>query len=192
MAGVAVSIPGASMTEAVLHYNRVARVLHWTIGGLIVVNLLFGILHDPLGELFAVMPIHKSIGFVVLALSLFRLFWRFAHPAPPLPAAMPGWERFSAHALHWLFYALMIALPMSGWVFSSAGKNPLEFFWLFDIPKLAVEKGSPLAEGAHEAHELLGIAWAGLLIIHVGAALRHHFILKDNVLLRMWRAAPEA
>lgn len=180
------------MTEATLHYNRVARVLHWTIGGLIIVNLALGILHDPIGESFPAMPIHKSIGFVVLALSLFRLFWRITHPAPPLPAAMPGWERFSAHALHWVFYALMIVLPVTGWIFSSAGKYPLEFFWLFDIPKLAVEKGSGLAEGTHNAHVVFGYAWAGLLVLHVGAALRHHFILKDTILTRMWRAAPES
>jgi cytochrome b561 len=86
----------------------------------------------------------------------------------------------------------MVALPLTGWVFSSAGKYPLQFFGLFDIPKLAVEKGSPLAGAAHEAHEVLGIAWGVLLLVHVGAALRHHFILKDNILTRMWRAAPGA
>ncbi|MET0375732.1 MAG: cytochrome b [Rhizorhabdus sp.] len=179
------------MSEAALHYNRVARILHWTIGVLVIGNIIGGIFHDPLGELFPVMPIHKSVGFVVLILSIFRLFWRFTHPAPPLPASMPGWERFSAHALHWIFYALMIILPMTGWAFSSAGKYPLEFFWLFDVPKLAVEKGSGLAEGTHNAHVVFGFAWAGLLVIHIGAALRHHFILKDAILLRMWRSAPE-
>lgn len=179
------------MTETSLHYDRVARALHWTIGILIIGNIIGGIFHDPLGKIFPVMPIHKSIGFVVLALSLYRLFWRITHPAPPLPAAMPGWEKFSAHALHWIFYALMIILPVTGWIFASASERPLQFFWLFDIPKLAVEKGSPLAQGTHNAHELFGFVWAGLLVIHVGAALRHHFILKDNILLRMWRAAPE-
>lgn len=180
------------MTEAVAHYNRVARILHWTIGILIIANIIGGIAHDPLGKLFPVMPIHKSIGFVVLALSLFRLAWRLTHPAPPLPVSLPGWEKAAAQATHWSFYALMIIMPMSGWIFSSAGKYPLTFFGLFDIPKLAVEKGSALAGGANEAHEILGFVWAGLLVIHIGAALRHHYILKDNVLTRMWRSAPEA
>lgn len=181
------------MTEAVLHYNRVARTLHWTIGLLVVANIAIGIFHDPLGDIYkGTMGIHKSIGITVLALSLFRLSWRFTHPAPPLPAVMPAWEKWSAHALHYIFYGLMLIMPMSGWIFSSAGKYPIPFFGLFDIPKFAVEKGSVLAEVTHEAHELLGFAWAALLLIHVGAALRHHFILKDNILLRMWRAAPEA
>jgi cytochrome b561 len=180
------------MTEAVLHYNRVARLLHWTIGTLIIVNLLLGIFHDPLGKLFPAMPIHKSIGFLVLLLGLFRLAWRLTHPAPPLPASVPGWERVSSQTLHWIFYALMIAMPMTGWTFSSAGKNPLTFFFLFDIPKLAVEKGSALAEGTHTAHVVLGFTWAVLLLGHVGAALRHHFILKNGVLTRMWRSAPGA
>ena len=180
------------MTEALLHYNRVARVLHWTIGLLIIVNLALGVFHESLPRDIPVIPVHKSIGFVVLLLALVRLAWRLSHPAPPLPVAMPGWERFSAHALHWIFYALMIVLPMTGWIFSSAGKYPLQFFWLFDIPKLAVEKGSALAEGTHNAHVVLGYAWIALLVLHVGAALRHQFILKDGVMARMWRSAPES
>lgn len=181
------------MTAAVLHYNRVARSLHWTIGGLVILNIAIGILHDPLGEIYkGTMGIHKSIGFTVLVLSLFRLYWRITHPAPPLHAAMPGWEKAAAHILHWTFYALMIAMPMTGWIMSSAGKYPLEYFGLFDIPKLAVEPKSALQMATHNAHVVLGFAWAGLLVIHVGAALRHHFILRDNILLRMWREAPDA
>ncbi len=179
------------MTEAVLHYNRVARNLHWTIGILVILNIAIGILHDPLGEIYkGTMGVHKSIGLTVLVLALFRLYWRITHPAPPLPAAMPGWEKAAAHATHWIFYALMIVLPMSGWIFSSAGPYPIPYFGLFEIPKLAVEKGSPIAGAAHEAHELLGYAWAGLLLIHIGAALRHHFLLKDDVLNRIWKGAP--
>ncbi|RYD42462.1 MAG: cytochrome b [Verrucomicrobiaceae bacterium] len=179
------------MVEQTLHYNRVARFLHWTIGALIILNIVLGIFHDPLGEIYpGTMGVHKSIGFVVLTLSLYRLFWRITHPAPPLPASMATWERFSAHGLHWIFYALMIILPMTGWIFSSAGKYPLQFFGLFDIPKLAVEKGSGLAEGTHNAHVVFGYSWAVLLLIHVGAALRHQFMLRDNVLSRMWLGAP--
>ncbi|ATE63754.1 cytochrome b [Rhizorhabdus dicambivorans] len=180
------------MTEAQLHYNAVARRLHWTIGTLVIVNILFGILHDPLGKLFPVMPIHKSIGLLVLALSLFRLFWRITHPAPPLPASVGRVQAVLAHGLHWIFYALMLILPITGWIFSSAGDRPLSFFWLFDVPKFAVEKGSPLAQGTHNAHELFGIAWAVLIIGHVGAALYHHYVQKDGVLSRMWRGAPGA
>jgi len=178
------------MAGTELHYNRVARVLHWTVGGLIIVNLILGILHDPLGPVFPAMPIHKSIGLLVLALSLFRLFWRVSHPAPPLPDHMSKIEAIAAHGLHWIFYALMIILPMTGWIFSSAGKYPLTFFGLFDVPKFDVAKGSALAEGAHNAHVVLGYIWVALLVGHVGAALRHQFVLKDGIMGRMWRSAP--
>jgi len=178
------------MSEVARHYDRVARTLHWTIGALIIVNLTIGILHDPLGKIFPAMPIHKSIGFTVLALSLVRLGWRIGHPNPPLPASIPGWEKIAATTLHWIFYALMIGMPLTGWVFSSAGKYPIDFFGLFEIPKLAVDRSMPIVGATHEAHELLGISWAVLLLIHIGAALRHHFILKDGVLYRMWRSAP--
>ncbi|MES2497840.1 MAG: cytochrome b [Pseudomonadota bacterium] len=178
------------MTQAQLHYNRVARTLHWTIGALIIVNLILGIFGEALGDAIPAMPIHKSIGLTVLALSLFRLAWRLTHPAPPLPASVPMWERVSAQTLHWTFYALMIVMPMTGWIFSSAGKSPLTFFFLFDVPKLAVEKGSALAAGAHSAHEVLGFVWAALLLLHVAAALRHQFVLKNGILNRIWRSAP--
>lgn len=174
------------MTDALLRYHAVARSLHWTIGALIIVNLILGIGHDPLGEILPAMPIHKAIGMTVLALSLVRLGWRLTHPAPPFPAHMAAWERGAAQAMHWLFYGLMIALPMTGWIFSSAGKYPISWFGLFEIPKLAVEKGSALAEVTHEAHEILGYAWAALLLIHVGAALRHHFVVEDGLMARMW------
>lgn len=175
------------MSEAQQHYDRVARILHWTIGTLIILNIVGGILHEPLEGVVNVMPIHKSIGLLVLGLSLVRLGWRLTHPAPPLPAAMPRWEKAAAHGLHWSFYLLMIALPMTGWIFTSAGDRPLSFFGLFDMPKFAVVKDTPLYIGTHNAHEKLGILWAALILLHVGAALRHHYMLKDGVLGRMWR-----
>src|SRR5262245_58961210 len=128
------------MTGSTLHYDRVARGLHWTVGGLIIVNLILGIGHDAIGKAFSVMPIHKSIGLLVLALSLFRLAWRLTHRPPPLPDSMARWEKAAAHGLHWIFYALMIALPVTGWIFVSAGDRPLHFFWLFDVPKFDVVK----------------------------------------------------
>jgi cytochrome b561 len=174
------------MSQALLRYDAVARSLHWTIGALIVANLIIGIGHEPLRQFLPAMPFHKAIGMTVLALSLVRLGWRLTHPAPPLPANMVGWEKVAAHAIHWIFYGLMIALPMTGWIFSSASKYPISWFGLFEIPKLAVEKGSALAEITNEVHELLGYAWIALLLIHVGAALRHHFVLKDGLMARMW------
>ncbi|QGP79800.1 cytochrome b [Sphingobium sp. CAP-1] len=166
-------------------YTSVARALHWIIAILIIGNLAFGFAHDALPKDWAVMPVHKSIGLTVLALTLLRLLWRLTHPAPPLPAAMPLWEKGAAHATHILFYALMLILPLSGWIMSSAGTRPLNWFFLFDVPKFAVAKDDAIVGLSRGAHELLPWLWVALIALHVGAALRHHFMLKDDVLRRM-------
>ncbi|CAN5283333.1 hypothetical protein BH10PSE12_BH10PSE12_10220 [soil metagenome] len=174
------------MMDQELHYTRVARWLHWTIGGLVIVNILIGILHDPLGDIFpGAMPIHKAIGVTVLLLSLIRIGWRLSHPAPPLPAAMPAWEKRAAQLMHWLFYALLLVLPLTGWIMSSAGDRPLTWFWLFDIPKFGVTKGDAVVGLSRATHEPLGLIFGALAVIHIAAALRHHVVLKDGVLRRM-------
>lgn len=174
------------MSAAAIRYNRGARLLHWLIAALVIANLASGLLHDPLEDYVRLMPSHKAIGMSVLALSLARLAWRFTWRAPAYPEAMTAFERGSAKAVHALFYLLMLAMPLTGWIVSSASKYPLDWFGLFDIPKLAVEKGSALAGVTHEAHEILGYAWVALLLIHVAAALRHHFVVKDGLMARMW------
>ena len=152
-------------------YTAVARTLHWVIALLIVTNLLLGFTRDALPDGWAV--------------TLVRIGWRLAHPAPPLPAAMPGWEKGVAHATHVIFYALMLILPLSGWIMSSAGSRPINWFFLFDVPKFAVAKTDGIVGLSHQAHESLPWAWVALLLLHIGAALRHHFVLKDDVLRRM-------
>ncbi|MET0372512.1 MAG: cytochrome b [Sphingobium sp.] len=166
-------------------YTLIARILHWLMAVLILFNLWLGIAHDSLPKEWQVMPVHKSVGLTVLALAVVRLIWRLAHPAPPLPAAMPHWEKLSAHGAHWLFYAFMLLVPLSGWIMTSAGDRPLHWFFLFDVPTFAVSKADAIVGIAHEGHELMGFAWLALLVVHVAAALRHHFILKDGVLRRM-------
>lgn len=167
-------------------YSRVARILHWIIALCVIGGLTLGLLHDPLEDVFpAAMWLHKSLGLTVLGLTVVRLSWRLTHRPPALPAEMPGWERSLAHLTHISFYALMLILPMSGWIFSSAGEYPLNWFGLFDVPKFGVTKQDPITGIAHEAHELLGFLMLGLVVLHVAAALRHHFILKDRVLARM-------
>jgi len=176
------------MTDGELHYNKVARALHWTIAVLIIVNLIIGLIHDYLPKGTPAIPIHKSIGLAVLALSAFRLIWRLTHTPPPLPAAMLGWEKFTAQSVHYILYALMFIMPLSGWIMSSAGDRPLNFFWLFDVPKFDVAKTDAITGLSRQAHTVLGYAMTALVVGHIAAALRHHFLLKDNVLNRMLRA----
>lgn len=166
-------------------YNAVARALHWIIAALIIGNIAGGLLHEPLEDVVNLMPLHKASGMTVLALSLVRIAWRLTWRAPAHPAGMSGLEVLAARATHLAFYALMLAMPLTGWIMSSAGKYPLSWFGLFDLPKLPVTRENPLYGIAHEGHELLGWLALALVVLHVGAGLRHHFLLKDNVLRRM-------
>ena len=168
-----------------LRYSTGAILFHWTIAALVVANLAIGLLHESLldGVVWA-MPLHKSFGLTVLVLSVGRIAWRLAHPAPPLPAHIAGWQRGAAHAVHWALYALILIMPLTGWALASGSrKYPIPFYGLLDVPYLPVSKA--VAGVSHEAHGLLGWVMLALVTLHVAAALRHHFIVRDHVLGRM-------
>lgn len=187
-------------------YTAVAIVLHWAIAAAILFNLPLGFwMHEQAEDgatpaVFAAFQLHKSIGLTVLALSLLRLGWRLANPPPPFPPHMPEWERIAARAVHWGFYVLTIALPLSGWVFVSAGwslhedrslATPTRWFGLievaplFGLPQASEGVREAIAEAAFEAHELFAWAAIGLAVVHVAAALKHHFFDRDAVLAQM-------
>lgn len=166
-------------------YSSVAIALHWTIAALIIGNVAGALLADALSREAAtqIMSVHKSIGLTVLALSIVRLAWRLAHGFPRLPASTPAWDAVAARTTHVAFYALMIAVPLAGWAMVSAGPRPLEWFGLFDWPKLPVGKAA--GDLAHEAHVILAFSTVGILVLHVAGALKHHLIDRDDVLSRM-------
>lgn len=186
-------------------YTAVAIVLHWAIAAAIAGNVLLGWWMsraiewpETQARAIAAFQLHKSLGLTILVLSLLRLGWRLFHTPPPLPAAMPGWERFAAKATHWAFYGLMVALPLSGWLYVSTqwrGPAPLNvptlWFGLFEVPHLfglnetARELRQALAGATFGAHFWLAWGMAGLLLMHVAAALKHHFVNRDEVLANM-------
>lgn len=167
-------------------YTRVAQLLHWTIAILILFNLWLGFAHDSLPRDWQVMPVHKSVGLTVLALTLVRIGWRLMHPAPPMLATMPRWEKRVANITYVAFYALLLVMPLTGWIMSSAGDRPLNWFFLFNVPKFNVAKGDPAVTLSGDGHEILAYLFAALIVLHVAAALRHHFVLKDDTLRRMF------
>ena len=183
----------ASATTQSVRYNRVAMIVHWvmaaTILSLIVVGVyMHNLSNDQAALKFELYQWHKSFGVVMLFLGLFRLGWRFSHRPPKLPAAMPSWERFAANATHWAFYGLMIATPIAGWAVASASpyEIPTVLFGLIPWPHLPFVEASEASESFFsEVHELLAFMIVGLFLLHVGAALRHHFVLKDDILTRM-------
>jgi len=172
-------------------YDPVAVGLHWTIALLIIgmIPLGFFMKDLPISVRFDAYAVHKSIGLTVLALSVFRLVWRFLNPPPALPDGMPFFERFAAKATHWLFYALIIAMPLTGWLMVSASlKYPTVFFWMGEVPFIPMPEGIDNKATAHqfnEVHYYLACGAIALITLHIGAALKHHFINRDTVLTRM-------
>ncbi|MBN8542729.1 MAG: cytochrome b [Alphaproteobacteria bacterium] len=171
-------------------YHRVAVFLHWVIGLSIILMIALGLVMEdikPISLRIDAYGFHKSLGITILFLSLFRVYWRLTHPAPALPAGMKSWEVLASKATHIAFYALIIIMPLSGWLLVSAsGKYPTIFFWLFEMPHLPVTGQKALGKQAYEIHELT-TQWIAipLIALHVLAALKHHFINRDTVLTRM-------
>jgi cytochrome b561 len=127
---------------------------------------------------------HKWIGVTVFLLAALRLLWRWSHGAPPAHAGMPDWQRKTAALTHFGLYVLLFALPVSGWVMSSAGGFPVVYLGIWQLPDL-VAKNKPLFETMKEVHELLAYGLLGVVALHTLAALKHHFIDRDSVLVRM-------
>lgn len=182
-----------AMAGTPTRYGTVAIALHWLIALMILGAMGVGVwMTDlkPSPRTFEIYALHKSTGLLVLALAAFRLIWRATHRPPPSPA-MPAWQARAASATHAALYALMLAMPITGWLQHSAAGYPLSWFGLFKVPALIGRDREALAFW-QQWHEWLAWALAALILLHVAAALKHHFLDRDGLLGRMWpgRAAP--
>jgi cytochrome b561 len=174
-------------------YHRVSKLLHWLMALCILGMIALGYFMEdfkPVSFRIDAYQFHKSLGITLLALTLFRIVWRLTHRPPALPATMKPIEKLGANVSHIGFYVLMLAMPLSGWIMVSAsGKYPTIFFWLFNMPHLPMPEGvdvKALRKLAYEIHEITTTWLAlGLLSVHVVAALKHHYIDRDTVLVRM-------
>jgi cytochrome b561 len=181
-------------------YTAVAMILHWLIAagvlGLIVMGYVMTRHDTPVMTKFQLFQLHKSVGITVLGLMLLRLFWRLGHRPPPLPEAMPALERRAAHGTHHLLYLLLFALPLTGWIYvSTAPLNiPTVLYGLIPWPHLPVlpERAdkADIAVVADDIHSYGGWILAALVLLHAAAALRHHFMVRDDVLRRMLPPLP--
>lgn len=127
---------------------------------------------------------HKSIGMLVLALAVLRIAWRLGNPIPALPPGTPAWERAAAHGSHALLYALLIAMPLDGWLINSASGVPFSIFWTIPLPPI-VAPDRQLAALFKLAHLWMFVLLGAVVAVHAGAALRHHFVKRNDVLIRM-------
>jgi len=168
-------------------WGAVAQTFHWLIVALITLQVTLGniAVRLPLGgkkvERFAQ---HKSVGITILSLVVLRVLWRWANPTPSLPGTLKPYERVLAHLTHAGLYILLFAMPLTGWMMTSARGFPASWFGLFQLPDF-VPKNQTLYEVMKETHDLLALALYAVVFLHVAAALKHHFLLKDEVLRRM-------
>ena len=183
------------MTHPVARYNNTAIVFHWLTAILIIGMLGVGKYMTSLDEnntlRFSLTQWHKSFGLIILVLSIARVGWRLGHRTPALPVAMRAWERVVAHLSHLLFYLLILFMPITGWLMVSA--SPLNistfFFNVIKVPHLPWLSTAPnretLADNFQLAHEYASMVLIMLLLLHIGAAIRHQFMLRDQLMTRM-------
>jgi cytochrome b561 len=168
-----------------LQYGTTAKVFHWLIVALLLLQYLIGWLMPDIhrGPPGIPMTFHISVGMVILVLIVLRFAWRIAHPVAPESSLRP-WQRLSSEAVHWLLYALVLATTITGWVFASFRGWGVSFFFMTPIPMLASENAAAgkAIDGLHQAME-----WALLAVIgiHVAAALVHLFVYRNRIMQRM-------
>jgi len=168
-------------------YGAVAQLFHWTIVALIVTQFVLANKgsHLPVGPAkIATLAQHKSVGITILALAILRLLWRWLNPVPDTPPSTPRWQRITAHVSHFLLYALLLTIPVVGWLMSSARNFPVSWFGMFTLPDF-IEPDRAAYEFLHDLHETLAKVLFAVALVHIAAALKHHFVDRDNVLRRM-------
>ncbi|HEY8051559.1 MAG: cytochrome b [Steroidobacterales bacterium] len=168
-------------------WGSLSQLLHWTIVALLIVQVTLAFMADdlPIGmRKLTLLARHKSFGITILGLVILRLVWRRLNDTPILPDTLKAYERFLARFVHGALYVLLFAMPLSGWMMSSARGFPVSWFGFIQLPDL-VPKSKPLYEVLVTTHETLAWTLGVVVILHVAAALKHHFILKDDTLRRM-------
>jgi cytochrome b561 len=171
-----------------LHWGLAARWFHW-IGAAVVAVLLghgWWMTHQAVREQrFVNYGLHADLGYIFLALLLVRFIWKLINPTPDLPADSRGWERLLAHVVHWLLYALMGVAVMLGWGLAGTFRRPVGHFAL-----PAIVSDRTLHEGLEHWHRVASYALLAVVVVHVAAALWHHFVKRNDILRRMTRGLP--
>lgn len=175
------------MHDTATHYSRTAISLHWLVAAAIAATFSLGVyMHElPFSpEKLRLYSWHKWAGVTIFLLVVLRLLWRMRHPVPAPVAGMPRWQQRVAGAMHALLYLLMVMVPLSGWLMSSAKGVQTVWFGVLPLPDL-LGKDKELGELLETVHKSLNFSMAGLVLAHTGAALKHHLVDRDEVLARM-------
>lgn len=176
-------------TEVPASYAPLLRKIHWATAVLFIAAMLIGLYcglqpagTSPRREL---LEVHKSLGVTLFALAILRLMVRAATTAPPDPGSLSPLVKLAARLNHWALYAILFVMPVTGYMFSSAGGFSLRYFWTFSWPRLFA--GNQAVEHAGEvAHGLLAYLVYAVVALHIAATLWHVLVKKDETLARMW------
>ncbi len=169
-------------------YGLVATSFHWVIAVLIIAQLAVGLYMVDLPlepSKFELYGLHKEFGTVVLILASLRVLWRWSNIVPPQLNYIPKWQAQAARLSHFLLYVSMFAMPLTGWIMSSAGGFPVSFFGLFVLPDL-VSPNKELSSFFQETHAWIGYALIALITLHIAATVQHYVVYKENILKKMW------
>ena len=175
------------ITNSLNRYGIISILLHWLMALLIIVLLAMGLYMTRIPVSLQKLKLygwHKELGVLVLMLLLLRIIWRLTNIAPLLPESLPAWQKLSAHAMHLVFYGFMVVLPLSGMLITAAAGLPISFFGLFVIPNL-IAPDENLRVLFTTLHTWLAYGIIAAICAHVSAALKHHFIDKDDILRRI-------
>ena len=170
-----------------VRYTATAIALHWIVFALVTCGWIIGQYVSGLPfspQKLRYVSYHKWVGVTIFALALARIGWRLYRPAPPLDPSLPLWQRRAAFAVHALLYVLLVLIPLTGWLHSSAAGVPTVWLGLVQLPDL-LQKDKALADVLKQVHRALNWTLLGLVLGHAGFALKHHFIDRDGVLARM-------
>ncbi len=176
-----------AIRNTIVRWGSFSQLLHWLIVALIITQFVLASMETslPLGMAkLGLLARHKSVGITILGLAILRLLWRSVNPTPALPNTLKPYERVLAKVTHFLLYALLFLMPLTGWIMSSARSFPVSWFNLVQLPDL-VRPNRPLYDALHQTHEILAWTLVAVATLHALAALKHHFVLKDDVLRRM-------
>lgn len=170
-----------------IRYTGTALALHWLTALLIFCGFGLGLFMTGLEispDKLRYYAWHKWLGITVFLLATARLAWRATHSAPPLPETMPAWQIRASRAAYVLLYVLMVAIPLSGWIYSSSTGVSVVYLGLVPLPDL-IPKDREIAKILLLLHKALNYVLAAVVTVHIAAALKHHFVDRDDVLARI-------
>lgn len=169
-------------------YGAVSKAFHWLTSLTVIALLCVGLYMTNAGKsasLFSLYDLHKSFGICVLTATFLRVLWHVYSKKPALVDSMKPWEKLAANAGHLFLYVCLFGMPLSGWLMSSAYGRSVKVFGFGPLPDLVAKDESGLAPKLSGVHEYLAWALIAMILLHAGAALKHHFIDKDVTLKRM-------